>query len=77
MVCSTCWDHEIYPDCRPEFISKLSDVLKICDYHEIILEAPFQHFSKAEIVSEGLAMKLDYSEAWTCYEGKSQPCLKV
>jgi len=69
-------DHEIYPDCRPEFISKLGDVLKICDYHEIILEAPFQNFSKAEIISEGLAMKLDYSQAWTCYEGRSQPCLK-
>ena len=24
-------DHEIYPDCRPEFISKLGEVLKICD----------------------------------------------
>jgi len=69
-------DHEIYPDCRPEFISKLGDVLKICDYHEIILEAPFQDFSKAEIVSEGLAMELDYSQAWTCYEGRSEPCLK-
>ena len=28
-------DHEIYPDCRPEFIQKLGDVLSICDYHEI------------------------------------------
>mgnify|MGYP003304063068 CR=1 FL=1 len=26
-------DHEIYPDCRPEFIDKLGAVLSICDYH--------------------------------------------
>ena len=39
-------DHEIYPDCRPEFINRLSEVLKICDYHEIILDAPFKDLSK-------------------------------
>ena len=46
MVCSSCWDHEVYPDCRPEFINKLSEVLKICDYHKIILDAPFKDLSK-------------------------------
>src|SRR5210317_1474316 len=30
-------DHEIYPDCRPEFILKLKEVLEICDYHKFTL----------------------------------------
>ena len=69
-------DHEIYPDCRPEFISKLGEVLKICDYHEIVFEAPFKGMTKGEIIKEGLNMDLDYSKAWTCYEGKDNPCGK-
>ncbi len=69
-------DHEIYPDCRPEFILKLKEVLEICDYHKISFEAPFQDLSKAEIVAEGLLMNLDYHDAWTCYEGGLKPCLK-
>jgi len=69
-------DHEIYPDCRPEFISKLSNVLEICDYHKIVLEAPFQNLTKTEILKIGLEMKLDYSQTWTCYEGKDLPCGK-
>ena len=69
-------DHEVYPDCRPEFINKLSEVLKICDYHKIILDAPFKDLSKEEIVKIGLEMSLDYSQTWTCYEGKAKPCKK-
>ena len=69
-------DHEIYPDCRPEFIKIMSAVLEICDYHIIKFEAPFQSFSKSEIVKTGLAMGLDYSKTWTCYEGKEKPCGK-
>ena len=69
-------DHEIYPDCRPEFIDKMAAVLEICDYHKIKFEAPFQNLSKNEIVATGLSMGLDYSKTWTCYEGKEKPCGK-
>ena len=50
--------------------------MKICDYHEIILDAPFKDLSKEEIVKIGLEMSLDYSQTWTCYEGKAKPCKK-
>ena len=69
-------DHEIYPDCRPEFIQKLGDVLSICDYHEIKFEAPFMNLSKQQIVAEGVKMNLDYANAWTCYVGGEKPCMK-
>jgi len=69
-------DHEIYPDCRPEFIDKLGAVLSICDYHQLNFEAPYMRLSKNEIVSKGLKMNLNYALAWTCYVGGSKPCLK-
>ena len=69
-------DHEIYPDCRPEFIDKLGAVLSICDYHQLKFEAPYMSLSKNEIVSKGLSMNLNYARAWTCYVGASVPCLK-
>ncbi|MDA9730781.1 7-cyano-7-deazaguanine synthase QueC [Gammaproteobacteria bacterium] len=69
-------DHEIYPDCRPEFIDKLGAVLSICDYHEIKFEAPYMKLSKNEIVKKGLEMNLNYAQAWTCYVGGKKPCLK-
>ena len=67
-------DHEIYPDCRPEFIDKMAAVLEICDYHKIKFEAPFQNLTKNEIVATGLSMNLDYSKTWTCYEGNALAC---
>ena len=69
-------DHEIYPDCRPEFIEKLGAVLSICDYHKLKFEAPYMKMNKNEILSKGLKMNLNYAQAWTCYVGGSKPCLK-
>ena len=68
-------DHEIYPDCRPEFIESLAAVLEICDYHKINFEAPFMNYTKTDIVAEGLRMKIDFSKTWTCYVGDKRPCL--
>jgi Predicted PP-loop superfamily ATPase len=69
-------DHEIYPDCRPEFIDRMKAVLEICDYHKIKFEALFQNLSKSQIVEGGLSMNLDYSKTWICYEGKEKLCGK-
>ena len=32
--------------------------------------------TKGQILSKGLDMNLDYSQTWTCYEGKEQACGK-
>jgi len=69
-------DHEVYPDCRPEFIAKMAEVISICDYHKINFEAPFMNYTKADIVTEGLRMNVDFSKTWTCYVGGEKPCLK-
>jgi len=67
-------DHAIYPDCRPEFVEKMAAVSKIANYDSIDIQAPFLHLSKIDILTKGLAMKLDYSKTWTCYNGREKAC---
>jgi len=69
-------DHAIYPDCRPEFVSKMQDVLKCCDYIPVKLEAPYLNLTKGDILNIGLKLGVNYSHTWTCYNGKNKACGK-
>ncbi len=69
-------DHFIYPDCRPEFVQKMHDVCQIANYEPIDIISPYLHESKIEILRDGLAMGLDYSKTWTCYNGRAHACGK-
>lgn len=67
-------DHAIYPDCRPEFVEKMDAVCRVANYEPVRIEAPYLRANKAEILAEGLAMGLDYSQTWTCYNGREKAC---
>lgn len=67
-------DHAIYPDCRPEFIEKMDAVCRVANYEPVAIEAPFMRANKAEILAAGLALGLDYSQTWTCYNGRDKAC---
>ncbi|WP_295716333.1 7-cyano-7-deazaguanine synthase QueC [uncultured Halovibrio sp.] len=67
-------DHAIYPDCRPEFIEQMDRVARVANYEAVRVAAPFMHFTKGQILGEGLAMDLDYSRTWTCYNGRTRAC---
>lgn len=67
-------DHAIYPDCRPEFVEKMDAVCRIANYESVAIEAPYLRFDKTRILADGLAMGLDYSQTWTCYNGREQAC---
>ncbi len=69
-------DHDIYPDCRPEFVDAMNDVSSIANYEAVEIVSPFLHESKQTILSTGLAMGLDYSQTWTCYLGLEKACGK-
>ncbi len=69
-------DHNIYPDCRPEFVERMNDVSQIANYEPVTIAVPYLHKNKAEILADGLAMGLDYSQTWTCYNGREQACGK-
>ena len=67
-------DHTIYPDCRQEFIEALEKAVAICDWRHVQLERPFIHMSKADIVTEGTNLCIDFRDTWSCYEGGAVHC---
>lgn len=67
-------DHAIYPDCRPEFVEKMDAVCRVANYEPVAVEAPFMALDKGEILAEGLKLGLDYSQTWTCYNGRERAC---
>jgi len=67
-------DHAIYPDCRPQFVSKMNQVTEIANYQPVYIRAPFLEKSKTEIIRLGLSLGLDYSKAWSCYKGEDIAC---
>jgi len=69
-------DHEIYPDCRKEFIMKLTEAIELCDWSKITLKAPYVGLDKADIAIRGKELGVDYSLTWTCYKGKEKACGK-
>eukprot|EP00163_Fabomonas_tropica_P026659 TRINITY_DN4997_c0_g2_i1.p1 TRINITY_DN4997_c0_g2~~TRINITY_DN4997_c0_g2_i1.p1 ORF type:complete len:222 (-),score=34.82 TRINITY_DN4997_c0_g2_i1:773-1438(-) len=67
-------DHAIYPDCRPEFVEKMDAVCRVANYEPVGIKAPFMKMDKGEILAEGLKLGLDYSQTWTCYNGRDKAC---
>lgn len=69
-------DFTIYPDCRPEFVDAMQKVLKICDWKEVRLYAPYLNMSKIDILRRGIELKVPYEDTWTCYNGREKACGK-
>lgn len=67
-------DHTIYPDCREEFVAALRAALRLADWHEVHLHAPFVGLSKAGIVARGAELGVDFTWTWSCYEGGELHC---
>ena len=67
-------DHAIYPDCRPEFVEKMDAVCRVANYQPVAIEAPFMALDKSDILAQGLQLDLDYSQTWTCYNGRERAC---
>ena len=67
-------DHAIYPDCRPEFVEKMQNVAAIANYEPVDIAVPYINNDKIEILADGIAMGLDYSQTWTCYNGREKAC---
>ena len=69
-------DHSNYPDCRPEFINALRRTLALCHFKPIKLGAPYERSSKADVVNDGLALKVPFEDTWSCYDGGDVACGK-
>jgi 7-cyano-7-deazaguanine synthase len=72
-------DHAIYPDCRPEFIDKLNELIPIANAWENPIPkviAPFIDMPKDAIVRLGSDLGVPYEHTWSCYEGGEIHCGK-
>lgn len=67
-------DHDIYPDCRAEFIASFNETVRLGNYTSAEVVTPFINVSKAAIVSLGLSLGVDFNHTHTCYEGNFIAC---
>jgi len=70
-------DHDVYPDCRPEFIEALNVIAQIANYKSIYIYAPFLWWNKVTILKEWLELWVDYSLTRTDYDGGEVPNYKT
>ena len=69
-------DHTIYPDCRPEFVSAMSEATRLGTYPGIEVLAPYTGITKSDIARHGKELGIDYAETWSCYKGGEHHCGK-
>lgn len=76
MMANHFGDHEVYPDCRKEFVDNMSAAISSGTYANIFIDAPYTSISKADIARKGAALGIDYAQTWSCYKGLEKHCGK-
>lgn len=66
-------DYSGYPDCRPEFIAAFQAMANLAtragvEGDRFTVQAPLQHMTKAQIVTEAARLGLDAGMSWSCYD---------
>lgn len=74
MMANHSGDHAIYPDCRPEFVKAMTAAIEAGTYEGVKLVAPYTDITKADIVSRGAKLGVDYSKTYSCYKGGEHHC---
>lgn len=69
-------DHTIYPDCRPGFVSAMSEAMSEGTFDHITILAPYTNISKGDIACHGKRIGMDYSLTYSCYKGGEKHCGK-
>ncbi len=69
-------DYSGYPDCRPEYIESFQTMANLAtksgvEGNCISVEAPIIKLTKAEIIAQGLALGVDYSQTISCYNPRT------
>lgn len=74
MMANHSGDHAIYPDCRSEFVKAMTAAIEAGTYEGVKLVAPYTDITKADIVSRGAKLGIDYSKTYSCYKGGEHHC---
>ena len=75
-------DYSGYPDCRPQYINAFERVANLAtrmgvEGRHITIHTPLIELSKSQIIQRGLALGLDYSLTFSCYDpdpASGRPC---
>jgi len=70
-------DFSGYPDCRPEFLSAFEHLAQLATKSGVEgarfqIHAPLLQLSKADIIREGIAQGVDFSQTISCYQADAQ-----
>ena len=68
-------DFSSYPDCTPQYLKSMQQVMKALN-NGIEICAPIEKHSKSQIIKLGTKLKVPYEKTWSCYNGKNKPCGK-
>lgn len=63
-----------YADCTPEFAEAMNHAISLGTYGNITVCRPLINWNKAQVVKEGLRLKVPYELTWSCYEGGDKQC---
>jgi 7-cyano-7-deazaguanine synthase len=69
-----CVDYSGYPDCRPEFLRAFETLANLATRSGVEgtgcfrIQAPLLHFTKEQIIRQGLALGLDFGLTHSCYD---------
>lgn len=74
LIANHAGDHFIYPDCRPEFIEHIHRAILYGTDGKVRVLAPFTNIDKTQIVKIGRDLGVDFSDTWTCYNGRELHC---
>ncbi len=67
-------DHALYPDCRASFINPMVEAVHAGTSNGVRILAPYTHIDKGAIAAIGKRLGIDYSETWSCYQGREHHC---
>jgi 7-cyano-7-deazaguanine synthase len=63
-----------YADCSPEFAEAMDKAVSIGTYNRIRVWRPLINMTKAQVVGEGLRLKVPYELTSSCYHGREKAC---
>jgi len=65
-------DYSGYPDCRPDYIAAFEKMANLATRRgaesTIRIKAPLIHMTKAEIITAGVKLGVDYGQTTSCYD---------
>ena len=70
-------DYSGYPDCRPQFIQAFEQMANLAtkagvEGRKITIHTPLIDLTKAQIISAGVALEVDYAATVSCYQADDE-----